>query len=841
MKEVFLFWLCLEAIGVAAFPVVFAFFGRLPDRGYAFSKVIGLLLVGYLLWMTATLGLLPNNRGAIILLLLVVAGVSLALAGSRREELAGFLRRGRHYILAVEGLFALVFVAGAFLRSYAPDIIWGEKPFELAFLNAANRAEFFPPHDPWLSGQNISYYYFGYLQASILTKLSALGTNTTFFLMLCALAALASSVIFGLVYNLVCVAEIRRLPQFGVALSHRFLRPRPLFFGLATVFLLLFVSNLEGVFELLARYGIGSHTFFSWVGINELPRPYDCTSMPADCADWFPTRWWWWWKATRMSSLYDIQEFPFFSFQFGDLHPHVLAMPSLLVGLGATLHLLSDRDERYDWAWWMRRPRSYLFLGLLLGGTFFIDLWTLPILAALLLVAAALSSALREQRLEPLRLALDAASFAISVLFLAIVLYLPLFLTTGGGVSGIGPNEAIVAQANGVPPLGTAVTRPVHYLIFWLPVIWLPLSFLVNYLWRAGSLSRRLAYAALAPGLAVLLVWGVCVLGRDGLGAAGTSPNGLLGEIDLRWDAFNWITVAMLLAFVALSLLALLRELARPLEERRQTVLLALAASALAFVLVLGAEFFSVEDRLGMRLNTVFRFWYQAWLLLVVAGGFGLYYLTREWRPRIRLTAPSALAIGWSGVSLCLLGGALVYTVLVVFNRTNAFDNPYRSLDGLSFVQRTDTAEYDALRWLNTAVSGSPTILEAQGTPYSDYGRVSSRTGLPTVLGWATHEFQWRGSYDLVKGRPEDIVEIYTTSDNEEAQRLLRKYNVQYVYIGRLERTLYIDQAPAGQRAAREQALYKFGQFMDLAFQEGALRIYKLRETSVLTEAFARS
>jgi uncharacterized membrane protein len=439
------------------------------------------------------------------------------------------------------------------------------------------------------------------------------------------------------------------------------------------------------------------------------------------------------------------------------------------------------------------------------------------------------------------QLALDAAGFDTSVLFLAILLYLPLFLTTGGGVSGIVPNGAVLAHTNGVPPVATAVTRPVHYLIFWLPVIWLPLSLLVYHLWRAGSLPRRLVYAAAAPGLAVVLVWAVYFLARDGLGAAGSSPTGLLGEIDLRWDAFNWITVAMLLAFVSLCLLTLLKELDRPLEERGHMLSLVLAISTLAFTLVLGAEFFSVEDRLGMRLNTIFRFWYQAWLLLLVGGGFALYYLTREWRPQIRLAAPSTLAIGWSAASLCLLGGALVYTVLVIFTRTNAFANPYRSLDGLSFVQRTDTAEYDGLRWLNTAVSGSPTILEAQGTPYTDYGRVSSRTGLPTVLGWATHEFQWRGSYDLVDRRPDDIREIYTTSDIEEAQRLMRKYNVKYVYIGRLERSLYIDQASAGQRAAREQALYKFGQFMDLAFQEGALRIYKLRESTVLTEAFARS
>lgn len=841
MTEVLFFWLSIEAMGLAAFPVAFVFFGKLPDRGYAFSKPLGLLMVSFALWVGATLGVLQNDRGSVLLLLLALGAVSLGLAGRNWPDLRRFLANGAGYILVAETLFLAVFAVGAYIRSYAPDIVWGEKPFELAFLNSVVRAEHFPPPDPWLAGEDISYYYFGYLQTSVLTKLSGLATSSSFILMVCLIAAMSASAVFGLVYNLVSHSEAGRLRRAGLALREgaELSWARPLLFALAGAGLLLLVSNLEGVFELLARHGIGSQSFYAWVGINDLNGQYDCSAAPGDCREWYPTRWWWWWKATRIGSGFDIQEFPFFSFQFGDLHPHVMAIPFIMLAAGAAFNLLGWREERYDWQWWLRRPWMYLFLGLILGGAFFVDLWTLPILFALLAVTAFLHNWPRAEWDKLWRALAQAGGFALSVLFLAVLLYLPLYVSIGGAVSGIQANQAWMAEASGLPPLNTAVTRPVHYLIFWLPVIWLPLSLLVFHnLRRAGARTASVLLAAIAPWLAAVLAWAALILVTEGLGAAGGQPHGLLGEVDARWDNFNWLTLLMIVTFLSLAVLALLQELRRQSGERDIAALFVFAIVSLAFLLMLGAELFFVADRLGMRLNTVFRFWYQAWLLLVVAGAFSAYYVTREWRPQLKLGSVSRAAPGfaWAGLTACVIAAGLVYTVLVTFERTNGFDNPYRGLNGLEFVRRYDAAEYEAIRWLNTRVAGSQTVLEAQGNAYTDYGRISSRTGLPTVLGWITHEYQWRGSYELVDGRPEDIVRIYTTYDSLEAERLMRKYDVRYVYVGKLEREQYVDNVPSAMRQSREQALAKFGQFMDIVYQQDGVSIYRTREAVPLTQ-----
>ncbi|MCJ7811574.1 MAG: DUF2298 domain-containing protein, partial [Dehalococcoidia bacterium] len=207
MLETLSWWATAELMGAIAFPITFVFFHRLSDRGYAFTKVIGLLLVSYCLWIGATLGIYPNARGSIILIMALLALLSAALAGRHRQELSAFLRGGWRYLLLVEGLFLSTFVLAVFLRSYAPEIQWGEKPFELAFVNAINRSDFFPANDPWLSGHSISYYHFGYVMASTLTKLTGLGSNYTFYLTLSLVAALEATAVFGVVYNVLASAR----------------------------------------------------------------------------------------------------------------------------------------------------------------------------------------------------------------------------------------------------------------------------------------------------------------------------------------------------------------------------------------------------------------------------------------------------------------------------------------------------------------------------------------------------------------------------------------------------------------------------------------------------------
>jgi uncharacterized membrane protein len=181
MLIVVVWWLWMQVMGLAALPLAYRFFHRLPDRGYAFARPLGLLLVSYLFWLGGSLGLLRNSLGGALFSILVVALISFIYyrrgqASDTSEEgaegdrgLLAWLRTNGGLVLAVEILFAVALALWALLRAYSPDLMTagGEKFMELMYLNSIGRSEYFPPNDAWLSGFAISYYYFGYVMTAL--------------------------------------------------------------------------------------------------------------------------------------------------------------------------------------------------------------------------------------------------------------------------------------------------------------------------------------------------------------------------------------------------------------------------------------------------------------------------------------------------------------------------------------------------------------------------------------------------------------------------------------------------------------------------------------------------
>ncbi len=805
MLETLTWWATAELVGAIAFPIAFVFFHRLPDRGYAFTKAIGLLLLSYCLWIGATLGIYPNSRGSIIFIMALLALLSAVLAGRHRQELGAFLRGGWPYLLLVEGLFLSTFVLAVFLRSFAPEIQWGEKPFELAFVNAINRSEFFPPDDPWLSGNSISYYHFGYLMASTLTKLTGLGTNYTFYLTLSLVAALAATAIFGVVYNL--LASARMTTERALAAAPR-LMPRVAIFGLAGAGLLLLVSNLEGVFEMLAAHGIGSATFYDWVGVYSL-------NGPESTDEWYPTKFWWWWRATRIGSAWDIQEFPFFSFHFGDLHPHILALPFTITAVAVAFQLFRSGDS-LDSRWIIRHPWRLLLTALAIGALGFLNLWDLPTFFFLVAAVALVANWRREGRLN-LQAVWDTASFAATLAIAAFLLYLPFYLTFDSSAEG--PALVEVATRPGHAPINSTVTRPGHFLMVWMPLLWLGLSLIVARILVRPWPRLRPSMVALSvvPWLVPLAIWAFLILVTRGAG-------GFADELTARGP--SWGTLVMLAVFLTALGFAFIREFFREHdnEDARRSYLFALMLVGLGFLLILGPELYWIRDLFDFRVNTVFKLYYQAWTVLSIGGAVGLYYLTVHWRARRPAVALGRLC--WAGLTATIIAAALVYTLAATFDRTGGFTNAQR-MDGLVHVQVHHPDEYEAIRWLNDNVSGTPVILEAVGDGYTDYARISSRTGLPTVLGWPHHERTWRGSDAPLDGRQEDVARAYASASPREAKDILEQYDVEYVYVGRLEKETY-----------GEAGLAKFATFMEVTYRNDSVTIYRMpREVETVVSA----
>jgi uncharacterized membrane protein len=132
---------------------------------------------------------------------------------------------------------------------------------------------------------------------------------------------------------------------------------------------------------------------------------------------------------------------------------------------------------------------------------------------------------------------------------------------------------------------------------------------------------------------------------------------------------------------------------------------------------------------------------------------------------------------------------ALTYPILGLATKTNDFHPAFGyTLDDFDRLRRENPDEAAALEWLKSAPEG--VVAEAIGGSYSAYARVSTYSGMPTVLGWPGHESQWRGGSAEQGSRNNDITVLYSTPDWNTASDIIHKYDIRYIYIGNLERIM---------------------------------------------------
>jgi YYY domain-containing protein len=478
-------WLLLELVGLGGAALAGVVLGRLPGAGLGMGKVLGLLLVTWLVWIGGTSTLVPYGTGSAALWVALVCAVGLlaavrrsdALRAAARERPRGPLARRRWRRLAArapsepdplrrrlfwgaEAVFLVAFAAATLLVAWAPDV-WGtETPMDMAFLAAANRADTFPPADPWLAGADLNYYYLGHLALAIPVKLAGLAPDRGYNLAVAAVLALTASTAFTLAGTLWATARGAR----GAVAA-----------GLGAVGLVIVLGNLEGARLLLAEGG------------------------PLEDYPWF--------EASRVIPD-TINEFPWFSFLVGDLHAHVVALPfACLVLLFAVQVALVGPGRRPR----RRAVAEALTAAMALGMLYAINAWSYPVLAGLLVLAVA--AWVRDPRSAPRRV--EAARWLLAVLALSVLLALPFWFDFDPAARGLGAVTERQGFASWLADVGLV------YGSLALPVLLAYLGLLLgtraparNAAWGAaaavfaGSLlaaAERLHLAVLALALAVAL------------------------------------------------------------------------------------------------------------------------------------------------------------------------------------------------------------------------------------------------------------------------------------------------------------------------------------------------
>jgi YYY domain-containing protein len=713
VTEALRFWALIEVIGLGAAPLAGALLARLPGAGAGFGKVLGLLLVTWLVWLGGALEIAPYGTVTVIVCIGLVWAVGLpvwvrgwrARRAAARPEPRGWLARRRWRRLvarapepdplrarlfwAAEAVFAVSFAAMALLVAYSPDV-WGtEKPMDMAFLAASDRTETFPPEDPWLAGEDLNYYYLGHLAMAQLVRVTDIAPDEGYNLAVAALFGLTAVAVFTLAATVWAAAR-------GAAGAVRA--------GLAAVGLVLVAGNLEGARLLIADGG------------------------PLREYDWFgPSR----------IDADTITEFPWFSFLLGDLHAHVLVLPFTLLALAFAVQVVLAGPRIAPPA--LRVAVEAGAAALALGFLYAVNSWSFPVMAGVLVLAVA--AWLCDPRSAPGRAA--AVRWLLAVLSASVLLMLPFWLAFDPAARGLG----VVDGGRSFEDWARD-----QALLFGSLLVFVALAFLGRLL-----ATRR-------PGRNA--VW---------IAVAAVFAGSLLAAVD-------WAHVALLLALVLVALQALLAR-ATPPPLR---VLWLLVAAGLTCML--GPELLYIRDEFDdsalYRMNTVFKLDYQAWMLLGLAA-IGALAWRREWLPR-RL---GRWAFGL--VAAAAVVAAAVYPVAGTYARKGGFDRS-PTLDGLGWLRDRAPGDPGAIAWLNEHAPDGAVVLEAVGEDYSAFGhgRISTFTGLPTVLGWAGHELQW--GHD-VGSRADDVARAYSTPSGAGAEPILGRYGVRYVVVGPLERTDYGD------------------------------------------------
>ncbi len=935
---ILIWWLVILVFGLVGWPLAFSLLRWLPDRGFALARPVGLLTTGYVLWLGGSFRLLQNNLGGVLLALALVLalGVLWQRQQSRSgESLLAWLRREWRYALTIELLFALAFVAWAVFKAYNPNIetAGGEKWMEIAFINGVLRSDNFPPQDPWLSGFAISYYYFGYVLMAMATRLSGLVSTVAFNLYIPTLFAMTLAAACGIVANLVSLYQNGewRIPQ-GYDVANSNLSPTSqsqitnyqlptlglsaILTGLLAALFVAILGNLEGLLEVLHKGALLPAGFWTWLDIRDLKVP---PTGPGE--SWIPDRFIWWWRGSRVLTDYTltgqeqevIDEFPFFSFLLGDVHPHVLGLPFVLlvVSLGlnvignwlgingdwllvnsnsistrnkqsitnpqlpreaSNLHFSAVASQRSavleeilqnSWSSLLQAVGGRLAFGLYalyLGSLSFLNTWDFPIylsVVGLALIAWHYNNKDEIRRMKdesfrlPPALRASASAFILSAivgtLLLAVagvLLYLPFYAT-------------FQSQARGILPNLWNPTRLPQFVVFFGPFLWAAGGLLLTLSRRRRGwqtyLGSTLLVTILGPVLLMLLALSALLFspaGREYIQGILNNPGvqQILGDASIAalvqaslWrrltNPWTFIFVGGLLGWALALFIGGLeeartgglegwkvgqeeaeeqgsRESGQPSAAGGRTAAeqFALILVLVGLVLPLAVEFVYLRDNFGIRMNTIFKFYFQAWVLLALASAFAVYYVSQQ--------ARGIAALAWqAGVLLLLLAG-MGYPVLAVPNKADFFQNAPR-LDGMAWIAEYRPGDYAAIQWLRRHAPKGAVILEAPGAQYAAYqytSRMSAMTGIPTLLGWGGHQSQWRGNYDEPARREPDIDRLYNTPDIAQAQRLLDKYGVTYVVVGALERERY---SPPG--------LDKFARFMDVAFQQDEVIIYQRR------------
>lgn len=801
---VIVWWLFVTTLGLMAFPWLYYAFPALRYRGYGLARAVGLLVWSYLAWLLSSIHLFSHTRLLLWVVFLLCTALAAWFVYKKQSVFRAFFREHWRDLLRLEIIFAVLYIGWTCVRFLNPDL-WhpvsgGEKPMDFAYLNAVIKSTWFPPYDPWFAGGTMNYYYFGFVMVGSLIKALGIIPSVGYNLAVPTLFAMTGVGAYTVANNLAGGDRKR---------SHRA--------GILGLLLVLILGNLGELRLLFLGFQeIGNIEFESLISgypavVSALVGLWEVLmkgkSLPFRAE-------WWYWNATRVIPFAEgevgaINEFPAFTFLYADLHAHMMALPLTQVALAIALQWglavpaafgvdSAAVSAKRTWLDYVRccipRPvPTAVLAGLIAGALRATNTWDWPTYVGLMSVAAWLTFFSKSERKKPQAGSAEEKANAtaeddtpkpifpyyklltpIVFFLLGELFFLPFTANFEAAYSSFG------LWRGSRTPFGIYLIMHGQFLFPLVVLAVVRCRVLLHRLWQDRDEGT-------------LLALGMVVLGMIVLGGAL-----LLMGVPLAWAV---IPLGMVAALLVVD----------PYSTSHARQLWMWVGTALALSLLV--EIYVLDGDIG-RMNTVFKFYLQVWMLLGLSAAVAVEriidYALRNYRvdkasPLARV--PYFISDSVSVVMAILLAGAALYPAMAIPAKVRdrwATEAP-RTLDGMPYMNyavqyENDAripleADYRVIRWLQDNVHGSPTIMEGQGArEYLWGGRISVYTGLPTVAAWRWHSVQQRMTMPggTVEARQADIKYFYNTTDADYAMDILERYNVQYVILAPYERAYMI-------------------------------------------------
>ena len=845
----------LLALQVAAWPLASTVFRAFPDGGWGLTRFIGMIVPATVLWWLASTGVLLFRAVWVAATFLLFA---LAMWLWLRPGVRSKRRWDFRMIATAEVIFWGTFLVFLVFKLINPDswqIYWGgEKPMEFAHINAILRSPSFPPVDPWYAQGFLNYYYYSFYLVAYLIKLTGIPTEYAFNLAQPLVMAVLASGTFSV----------------GAMLGNRLTRGRQagMLSGLLAMVLVSFAGNMLDAAQMFDRFRgepDGSDPFSWWVWNPS--RAIVDTNSQLDIGN-------------RMNPPVDgqlITEFPYFTGLYGDLHSHVVGLPLLVLSLALAASFALDgpatRRERI-----VALGARLLLAAIAIGIVYPTNAWDLPVTAALVAGGLVIGSARipslgrRLMWLLAAAMAVGAGALLVSLPFL---LHFEALFSEVKSVPATTDLVELMAHPGGLLLVATAAVPAVFHLRGgrrrpWLLVLLVPLlgvTLLLRWLATTGTSDLRPYDIAIVAIVAAIWLAPLVTLPAQ------------RGMFDAYMPRFTGWVVA------AIGVVAVVALLAR--ENPVAALYIGIAAGAagawlvkrdpaIRFIALMmtgaasigaGVEFVYLVDDLSTspwaRMNTIFKFYNEIWVLLAIAGGASAgvlvsTFFARAWHaPSLRLRSSSRslwapIATAATAVVLLL---AAAYPIAATGIRLDARFEPHLNritLDAYDWmrygtVTLTDGTvvsfdeDLDVINWFNEEIGGTPVIAEASFEPYRcNSSRISIGTGLPSVLGWQRHESQQRYP-DVLPQRYEDLRRLYGVSSIDEKLAIIDRYDIHYIVVGELERSYPVvygndcvpmDDLPQYAELDLDAGIAAFeqmvGESLDVAFTSGDTVVYRV-------------